>query len=75
MTERRVRFTVTASHHVDRERTWWLANRDHQDVFASELEQALQILVLLPGAGSAYDKTDVADLRRLYVRKLACHLY
>jgi plasmid stabilization system protein ParE len=72
---RRVRFTETASQHVHQERTWWLENRDSQELFATELETAVRILALLPGAGTPYLRTDVPDLRRLYLRKLACHLY
>ena len=34
---RRVRFTATAQEHVRREKAWWLANRDHPDVFTEEL--------------------------------------
>ena len=75
MNERRVRFTETASQHVKRERTWWLENRDHQELFAIELENAVRILAVLPGAGTPYTGTDVAELRRLYLRKLACHIY
>ena len=75
MTGRRVRFTETAASHVERERAWWVGNRDHQDLFTTELENAVQILALLPGAGTAYPYADVTDLRRLYLRKLACHLY
>lgn len=72
---RRVRFTETATSHIDRERAWWFENRDYQDLFATELANAVQILALLPGTGAPYPHTDVADLRRLYLRKLACHLY
>jgi hypothetical protein len=45
---RRVRFTATAQEHVRREKAWWLANRDHSDVFTEELEQALKIIAALP---------------------------
>ncbi len=75
MKPRRVRFTDTASSHVDRERAWWLENREHQTLFAIELERAIEILALLPGAGTPYTPSEVPDLRRLYVRKLGCHLY
>ncbi len=75
MTERRVRFTATASQHVARERAWWLANRDAQEVFATELQDAIQILAMLPGAGAAYTQSDTSNLRRLYLRKIACHVY
>lgn len=75
MKPRRVRFTDTASSHVDRERTWWLKNRELPDLFATELEKTIEILALLPGAGAPYRQSGVPDLRRLYVRNLGCHLY
>ena len=75
MTPRRVRFTTTAQEHVGREKAWWIENRTHVDIFATELEYALKILAILPGAGTPYVHADVAGLRRLYLRKVACHLY
>ena len=75
MRERRVRFTATARQHIDREREWWLENRDYQDLFATELEAAVQVLAILPGAGTPYTQAEIQGLRRLYVRKLTCHLY
>jgi plasmid stabilization system protein ParE len=72
---RRVRFTETASNHVDRERTWWFENRDHQELFAAELDKAIEILALLPGAGTPYPHSGAPGLRRMYIRKLGCHLY
>jgi plasmid stabilization system protein ParE len=73
--ERRVRFTDTAAQQVEQERAWWLANRDARDLFATELEDAVQILALLPGAGAPYSRTGVPGLRRLYLRKIGCHVY
>jgi plasmid stabilization system protein ParE len=75
LNERRVRFTATANEHVDRERTWWRDNRDHQELFATELESALEILTQLPGAGTPYTQSSTQHLRRIYLRKLGCHLY
>lgn len=75
MIPRRVRFTATAQRHIRREKEWWLENRAHTDVFVTELEQALRVLALLPGAGTSYPQAGVAGLRRIYVRKVACHLY
>jgi hypothetical protein len=72
---RRVRFTATAQRHVGREKTWWLENRLHIDVFATEFEDAGRILSLLPGAGTPYTAAGVPGLRRLYLRKIDCHLY
>jgi hypothetical protein len=73
--ERHVRFTATAQRHVDREKAWWLERRDHTDVFAADIETALRILAFLPGVGTLYEQAGVADLRRLYLRKIDCHLY
>ncbi len=75
MNEHRIQFTATAEQQVQAEREWWLGNRDHQDLFAAELEGALRILTLMPGAGAPYTQASTRDLRRLYLRKLACHLY
>jgi len=72
---RRIRFTATAQDHVRREKAWWIENRIHQDVFVAEFEEALRILALLPGAGTAYPQAGIVGLRRLYVQKVACHLY
>lgn len=41
----------------------------------TEVESAVRILALLPGAGTRYTHADTPDLRRLYLRKLDCHLY
>jgi hypothetical protein len=73
--QRRVRFAATAQRHVRREKAWWLENRAHIEVFATEFEEALRILALLPGAGTLYTEASVAGVRRLYLRKVGCHLY
>lgn len=75
MKTRRVLFTDTALRHVDRERAWWVENLDYPDVFVSELAEAIRVLELLPGIGTAYLDADVPGLRRLYLRKLTAHLY
>jgi hypothetical protein len=72
---RRIKFTATARRHVQREQQWWLENRTHTEVFVGEFEQALKILALLPGAGTSYPQAGVTGLRRIYVPKVACHLY
>ena len=75
MKRRRVRFTATAQLHVRREKRWWLENRDYTEIFASELEATLEIIARLPGAGRLYTEAGVRGLRRLYLSKIACHLY
>ena len=52
-----------------------MANRDHPDVFTEELEQALQIIAALPGAGTLYAQSPVPGVRRVYLRRVAVHLY
>jgi hypothetical protein len=72
---RRIRFTATAQQHVRREKTWWIENRIHRDVFISEFEEALHVLAILPGAGTSYPQAGIPGVRRLYLPKVACHLY
>ena len=75
MKTRRVRFTATAQEHVRREKAWWLANRDHADVFTEEIEQALRIIAVLPGDGTAYPQSPTSGVRRIYLRRVDAHLY
>ena len=75
MKNRRIRFTATAQEHVRREKAWRLANRDNPDVFGEELEQALKIIATLPGAGSLYAQSPIPGVRRVYLRRIAAHLY
>jgi plasmid stabilization system protein ParE len=72
---RRVRFTATARQHIDREHSWWLENREHRELFVTELDAAIQVVAMLPGAGTPYAHPVVAGLRRVYLRGLDCHLY
>jgi plasmid stabilization system protein ParE len=75
LSDRSVRFTATSREHVAREHTWWLKNRDYRQLFETELEKAIHILAVLPGAGTPYTQAGIAGLRRLYLRRLGCHLY
>jgi hypothetical protein len=52
-----------------------MENRDYQDLFATEVEHATQLIAVLPGSGTLYPQTSVVDLRRLYLPKIGCHLY
>jgi hypothetical protein len=72
---RRVRFTATAQQHVHREKAWWSENRIHEDVFVAELEEALRLIAILPGAGKSYPEARVSGLRRIYLEKIDRHLY
>ncbi len=52
-----------------------MAHRDHQTLFATEIEDAIRTVAALPGAGTAYPHSATPGLRRIYLRKIACHLY
>ena len=75
MNRRQVRFTATAQSHIRGEKRWWLENRDHTEIFASELETTLEIIARLPGAGRLYTEAGISGLRRMYLSKIACHIY
>ncbi len=66
---------ATAQHHVRREKAWWHKNRTHTEIFAAELEATLKIVARLPGAGTLYRESPIAGVRRIYLTKVACHLY
>jgi len=67
--------TRTSKRRVAQEEAWWLENRDHSEVFAEELEQAVKIIALLPGAGTRYTASPMPGVRRVYLRRVALHLY
>ena len=75
MNPRSIRFTETARGHVHREKAWWIENRTHTEIFVTELEEALRVVALLPGSGTPYAEAGVGGLRRIYLRKIACHIY
>jgi len=75
LTPRHVQFTATAQEHVRREKRWWVENRIHTEIFAAELEAALRVVAVLPGAGTPYAYPAVPGLRRVYLHKVVCHLY
>ena len=50
-------------------------NGDYREVFATEIEKALEVLAVLPGIGTPYAAAGVQGVRRVYLRRIACHLY
>jgi len=73
--QRHVSFTRTAQRHVAQEKAWWLENRDYPEVFVEELEQALKVIAALPGAGTLYARSPIPGVRRVFLRRVALHLY
>jgi hypothetical protein len=51
--EHEVRFKETARRQVHREKTWWLENRDHSEMFSMEVESAIRILKSGPELSTA----------------------
>ena len=68
-------FTFTARDQIHHEHRWWLEHRDQRPLFERELGAALDLLALLPGIGTPYELSPLAGVRRLYLDKLASHLY
>jgi hypothetical protein len=62
---RRVSFTLTARRHVEQQQAWWRENRDYPELFAEELDQALKIIAMLPGAGTLYAQSPIPGIRRV----------
>ena len=52
MTRRRVRFTATAREHVRLLEEWWLVNSPRPEILHNDLEEAINMLSVLPGIGS-----------------------
>ena len=73
MKRRRVQFTATARRHVLRERDWWVRNRDHAELFTSDLERTVDLIARLPGASASYPR--VPGVRRVFVERLGVHVY
>jgi plasmid stabilization system protein ParE len=72
---RRVRFTAIAEKHIENKRAWWRKNRDNHEIFELELDQAIAQISALPGTGTGYPLAKIPGLRRIYLRKIDCHLY
>ena len=75
MKRRRVRFTATAREHVRFFRRWWLENSPRPEILSHDLREAIRLVSVLPGIGTAYPDAPVAGVRRLYLERLMSHLY
>jgi plasmid stabilization system protein ParE len=75
VTRRRVRFTATAQGHVRLLKHWWLENSARPEILDHDLSEAIRLLSVHPGIGSAYPAGPVTGMRRLYLDRLMSHLY
>jgi plasmid stabilization system protein ParE len=72
---REVVFTQRSRDQLRAAKTWWIHNERSVGILADEIEQAVDFLALLPGAGTPYPQAKIAGLRRLYLRRVSSHLY
>jgi len=72
---RKVVFTQRSRDQLRTAKTWWIDNERPVGILADEIEQAVDFLALLPGAGTPYPQAEITGLRRLYLRRLSSHLY
>lgn len=75
MRRREVVFTQRSRDQLRAAKTWWIDNDRSVGILADEVEQAVDFLALLPGAGTPYPQAKIAGLRRLYLRRASSHLY
>ena len=75
MRRRKVVFTQRSRDQLRAAKIWWIDNDQPVGILADEIEQAVSLLALMPGAGSLYPQAKIAGLRRLYLRRVSSHLY
>ena len=75
MRRRQAVFAEVARDQLRTAKIWWVENDLPVQILADEIEQAINVLALLPGAGSPYPQAKIAGLRHLYLRRVSSHLY
>jgi plasmid stabilization system protein ParE len=75
VTRRKVRFTATAQKHLQFLQQWWRENSARPEILQHDLDEAIQMLSVLPGIGSPYPAAPMTGVRRLYLERLTSHLY
>lgn len=64
---------LTEAEVIDR---WWRENRPSApDLFRDELAAALERLSVVPGAGAPYQRSSIAELRRVFLPRTRYHVY
>jgi plasmid stabilization system protein ParE len=75
VTRRKVRFTAVARKHLRLLKGWWQENSVRPEILHDDLEEAVEMLSMLPGIGSHYPAAPIRDVRRLYLERLTSHIY
>jgi plasmid stabilization system protein ParE len=64
-----------AQRRFEAEDAWWREHRDAQELFCEEFAQTLDQLTASPGIGQRYRLLRGKLIRRVLMRKTACHVY
>jgi plasmid stabilization system protein ParE len=75
VTRRRVRFTATAREHLQLLKRWWQVSSVRPEILHDDLEEAIEMLAVVPAIGSPYKAAPIAGIRRFYLERLMSHLY
>jgi hypothetical protein len=57
------------------ERTWWVTNADHKQLFSQEFRDAIRHLLTLPESGQIYTRSRGRVIRRWLLPKTRYHIY
>ncbi len=71
----RVILLAEARRRLDEEAAWWREHRDAKDLFLDEVARGLELLSTAPDVGQRYRESRGKTIRRLYLRRIQCHLY
>jgi plasmid stabilization system protein ParE len=75
LNRRRVQVTAVARDQLAAVKAWQLENGLDVTLLGAEVHEAFLLLSLIPGAGTPYPNREVGGLRRLFLRRIAYHLY
>ncbi len=70
-----VRLTPRALREAKRLKTWWVSNRDEEDLFDDELAATLDLLAATPTIGTSYPSRRFTGVRRVQMKKTNNHVY
>ena len=71
----RLRLTPRALREAKRLKSWWVNNRDEEDLFDEELRDTLDQLLAAPTIGTSYPSRFNISVRRVLMKKTNNHVY
>jgi hypothetical protein len=73
--QRHISFTLTAQQHVSLQKVVVARESRPSGNLRRRAREALKIVAILPGAGAVYAHSPIPSVRRVYLRRIALHLY